>query len=118
MLAQSLNGLWELSVNGCTESVPATVPGSVHTALLKAGKIKDPFWRDNEKHQMWIGESDWLYQRTFTVDESLQQHQIIKLRCYGLDTIATIFLNGTKVAETDNMFRTYEFYVKPLLKPS
>ncbi|WP_313662854.1 glycosyl hydrolase 2 galactose-binding domain-containing protein, partial [Cellulosimicrobium cellulans] len=35
--------------------VPATVPGSVHTDLLAAGLIDDPYLDDHERLQAWIG---------------------------------------------------------------
>jgi len=34
------------------------VPGCIHTDLLAAGKIADPFYRDNEKDVQWVGETD------------------------------------------------------------
>ena len=37
----------------------ATVPGCVHTDLLAAGKIGDPFFRLNEKDQQWIEHEAW-----------------------------------------------------------
>lgn len=116
MQIQSLNGDWTIKKVGDEKTIPAVVPGCVHTDLLKAGELDDPFYRDNEKNQMWIGETDWQYQRTFTVDEALLSHEVVKLRCHGLDTIASIHVNGTAVAKTENMFRTYEFDVKSYLK--
>ncbi|GAC1538190.1 MAG: hypothetical protein NVS2B4_18270 [Ramlibacter sp.] len=38
--------------------LPATVPGSVHEALLAAGQIADPFYDRNEHDLQWIGERD------------------------------------------------------------
>ena len=35
--------------------MPATVPGSVHTDLLAAGCIPDPYLDDNERLLAWIG---------------------------------------------------------------
>jgi beta-mannosidase len=65
----------------------------------------------------WVGEQAWTYRRTFTVPEDFlkMQHQL--LRCDGLDTLATITVNGHQVARTDNMFRTWEFNVRQWLKP-
>ena len=40
---------------------PATVPGSVHTDLVTNKLIDDPFYRDNEQKQQWIGKTDWEY---------------------------------------------------------
>ena len=112
MHIQSLNGRWSLTQVGKTESVAASVPGCVHTDLLNAGKLDDPFYRDNEKNQMWIGEADWQYYRRFTVNDELLSHDVVLLRCHGLDTLANISINGTDIASTENMFRTYEFDVK------
>jgi len=46
-------------------SYPATVPGSVHTDLLAAGAIPDPYLDDNEALLKWIGLCDWEYRTTF-----------------------------------------------------
>ncbi|PJF39415.1 MAG: hypothetical protein CUN55_14415, partial [Phototrophicales bacterium] len=78
-----------------------------HTDLLSNGQLEDPFFRDNELKQMWVGESDWHYWRSFEVDESLLKHERIYLCCHGLDTIALIQVNGETIAHTDNMFRIY-----------
>jgi beta-mannosidase len=96
---------------------PASVPGCVHLDLMANSEIPDPFYRDNEDQLMWIGESDWTYERTFSADEELLERDRVLLRCEGLDTLATISLNGEEVASTDNMFRTWEFDVKKRLSP-
>ena len=111
-----LNGAWQVAKAGTSDWIPATVPGCIHTDLLAAGKIPDPFYRDQEKEVQWVGETDWLFRRTFQVDEATLGHQKVLLRCEGLDTLAAITVNGQPVGQTDNMFRTWEFDVKPLLK--
>ena len=45
--------------------MPATVPGCVHTDLLDAGLIPDPYLDDNERALAWIGRTDWVYETTF-----------------------------------------------------
>ncbi|MBN2710818.1 MAG: glycoside hydrolase family 2 protein, partial [Planctomycetes bacterium] len=40
----------------------------------------------------------------------------VLLHCDGLDTLATVKVNGKVLGKTDNMFRTYEFDVKKILK--
>jgi beta-mannosidase len=112
-----LGGEWTLRQSGKKESIRATVPGTVHTGLMAAGKIPDPYYRDNESRLQWIGEAGWVYTRTFNVPESFLKHGRVVLRCEGLDTLATISINSREIARTDNMFRTYEFPVKHLLKP-
>ncbi|MBA3868935.1 MAG: glycoside hydrolase family 2 protein [Anaerolineae bacterium] len=112
----SLNGSWTLFKNKDQTAIPATVPGCVHTDLLANGLLENPFYRDNELQQMWVGETGWDYLRKFTLSADLLAHDCVLLRCHGLDTIATLLLNGTLLDQTDNMFRTWEFDVKPFLK--
>lgn len=109
MHIQSLDGQWMLRRIGEGSWIQATVPGSVHVDLLRAGLIPDPVYADNEIRLTWIAESDWLYRRTFNVDEALLQCERIFLQCEGLDTLATIRLNDEEIARTDNMHRRYEF---------
>ena len=115
----SLNGRWQVCQADQTEEkwLPAQVPGSVHTDLLAAGEIPDPFYGDNELQVMWVGEADWLYRRAFSVSDYFLQQEKVVLHCDGLDTLATIRLNGVEIGRTDNMFRTYEFDVKEILRP-
>jgi beta-mannosidase len=115
MIKTTLNGEWQLTNRGDDEIIPAVIPGCVHLDLLAADKIPDPYYRDNELDLMWIGETNWAYQRQFTVPEEFLAHKHITLRCQGLDTLATITLNGTQIARTENMFCTYEFDIKPHL---
>lgn len=112
-----LTGEWQ--VRGTTrepEWFAATVPGCIHLDLLAAQKIPDPFWRDNEKLVQWISEDEWTYAREFDVPRELLEEEVVTLRCDGLDTLATIRLNGRLVGEANNMYRTWQFNVKRLLR--
>ena len=112
----SLTGAWRAAqVNG-TVKCAATVPGCIHTDLITAGKIPDPYYRDNEQKLQWIGEVDWEYTRSFAVPASLIAHDQVILRCEGLDTFASVKINGHDIAHTDNMFRVWEFDVKTFLQ--
>jgi beta-mannosidase len=111
----SLNGNWQVCQDGKDDWIPATVPGNVFTDLLAAGKIPDPFYRDNEGALQWVGKSNWVYKRNFDVPADVLKNERIVLRCEGLDTLATIKINGRDIGTTNNMFRTWEFDVKPAL---
>jgi beta-mannosidase len=111
-----LGGSWQVVKEGDSQAIPATVPGCIHTDLLAAGKIPNPFYRDNEKAVQWVGECGWIYHRPFEIKPDVLAREHVLLRCEGLDTLATILVNGVQVAHTDDMFRTYEFDVKKLLK--
>jgi hypothetical protein len=110
-----LNGTWRLHQDGEHRTLKATVPGCVHTDLLAAGDIPDPFLRDNEAQVQWISRSAWIYEREFTLP-SHNPEQITFLRCEGLDTLATVTLNGEEVGKADNMHRTWEFDVSKILR--
>jgi beta-mannosidase len=116
MQCLDLNGQWTVVQAGKKERLPAQVPGCVHLDLLAAGKIPDPFFRDNEDSLQWIGRTDWIYARTFHAPASLLAQERVLLRCEGLDTLATVMVNGREIARTDNMFRTWEFDIRALLR--
>ncbi|MFC9693505.1 glycoside hydrolase family 2 protein [Kribbella sp. NPDC056951] len=94
----------------------ATVPGEVHTDLLAAGLIPDPFDGDNESKLAWIGSTDWTYRTTF--DWVADGHAVQELVADGLDTVATVTLNGTELGRTQNQHRGYRFDVTSLLVAS
>ncbi|MGG7464837.1 glycoside hydrolase family 2 protein [Plantibacter sp. YIM 135347] len=86
--------------------IPATVPGTVHTDLLAAGLIPDPYLELNELTLDWIGRTDWVYE--LSLDHDVVDGERVVLAFDGLDTIATVTVNGTVVARTENMHRRYE----------
>jgi len=96
--------------------LPATVPGCVHTDLLAAGKIGDPFFRLNEKDQQWIENEAWEYRTTLPVDAATLARERVELVFAGLDTFAEVFVNGAPVLTADNMFRSWRADVKAKLK--
>ncbi|KAH9490421.1 hypothetical protein Btru_035139 [Bulinus truncatus] len=96
---------WQVTSDGHTDiRVASKVPGSVHTALYDSGLIPDPLYRDNDVKLAWVGRSNWAYKQIFTVSSNIISSKRIQLVCEGLDTIATISLNGTEVGHSDNMF--------------
>ncbi|MCX7006093.1 MAG: hypothetical protein NTY53_02400 [Kiritimatiellaeota bacterium] len=111
-----LGGAWQVAEAGATNFIPARVPGCIHTDLMAANKLPDPFWRDNEATSQWVSDKAWVYHRTFFAAATLLAREHVLLRCEGLDTLATIKLNGAELGRTDNMFRTWEYDVKKLLK--
>lgn len=111
----SLNGEWEAAQAGTENWFGAQVPGCIHTDLMAAGKIPDPFYRNNVNGVQWVGETDWIYRRKFHVPGSLLNRDRVLLCCKGLDTLAAIKINGQDIGTADNMFRTWEFDVKSAL---
>jgi beta-mannosidase len=89
----------------------------VHRDLLRHRLIPDPFWGTNEIDLQWIEECDWEYRASFTAPQSLLAEEVVELVADGLDTVATVVLNGREIARTDNMFIGYRWEVKPFLRP-
>ncbi|GAB3914544.1 beta-mannosidase [Microlunatus endophyticus] len=97
------------------EPIPATVPGEVHTDLLAVGRIPDPFDGDNETLLQWIGRTDWRYRLEFDWEPGTEnRHDLV---AEGLDTFATVTLNGAEIARTANQHRSYRFDVSTVLRP-
>jgi beta-mannosidase len=107
---------WRFRQVGKDAWLPARVPGSNHTDLLANKAIPDPFFRDNEAKVQWIGYADWEYETAFEADASTLARDRVELVFEGLDTYATVFLNGARVLDADNMFRTWRVDAKPHLK--
>jgi len=96
-------------------TIPATVPGTVEQALREAGLIADPF---NDRHAFDLRPYEfyaWWFQRSFTVPPSLQGARYV-LVFHGLDTIATVWLNGRELGHAANMLIPHRFDVTALLR--
>ena len=107
-----LGGSWSLSNSSMPKPVEATVPGQVHTDLLRAGLIDEPFNGTNVELQAWVALSDWTYERTFEVPASLLAKRTVQLVSLGIDTVATLYLNSKPIHQVDNMFHRVRLNVK------
>ncbi|KAJ8295510.1 Beta-mannosidase B [Rhodotorula toruloides] len=93
----------------------AHFPSVIHEELLAVGEISDPFLRRNEEAVQWVGEADWICRCDFEVErlpkkrskEGEGEEERADLVFEGLDTFATVYLNGDKILEADNMFREW-----------
>ncbi len=89
-------------------SIPATVPGCIHTDLMDAGLIADISVDGREVDQMWIWKTDSVYKTTLS-RSTTKSHATLKF--HGLDTIASIYVNGNLELSTKNMHRSYELEI-------
>ncbi len=99
------HGLSEL---GSTDEqwLPIPVPGDVHRTLTAAGRIADPFYADNEKACAWMEQREWWYR--LQLDAPAGRYRLI---FHGLDTFATVYLDGVELGEHHNMFRPATFEI-------
>ncbi|WP_426516930.1 glycosyl hydrolase 2 galactose-binding domain-containing protein [Diaminobutyricibacter sp. McL0618] len=95
--------------------IPAQVPGVVHTDLLAAGLIEDPYVGLNERAQEWIGSTSWIYRTEFVWGDD-ERDERTDLHFHGLDTVATVLLNGEAVLFAQNQHRGYRVPVADRLR--
>lgn len=88
----------------------AAVPGTVAHDLLVAGE-----W--DMQHPPEIDKQDWWYRTTFAGPGDDSTNVPFALCFDGLASIAEVWLNGTQLGTTDNMFRAYRFELSQELLP-
>ncbi|MGQ9629049.1 MAG: beta-mannosidase [bacterium] len=126
----SLNGAWKLKDFDPGEGlrkkahlpdhrdsdwIEGRVPGDVHTSLLSAGRIDDPFYGMNVEKCQWVEGREWWYRKRVNVPRELKGRKV-ELVFGGLDTYATIWVNGEKLGESQNMFVPASFDVTKNLR--
>jgi beta-mannosidase len=120
MQRSELNRGWTVRAIGGDPSsrVPDTyqaeVPGSVHTDLLAAGVIPDPYLDAAEEELRWMYAVDWRYATRFEAAPPSAGERI-ELVFDGIDTVGTVRLRDgdteVELGRTYNMHRSYRFDV-------
>ena len=93
----------------------AVVPGDVHLDMVRHGLAPDPFVADNADRVLWIESKDWWYTLHFRTPTPTAGQRMFLL-FHGLDTFATVWLNGHELGQTANMFIRHEFDVTDVLR--
>lgn len=96
----------------------AQFPTNVHLDLIANDIIADPFIGKNELDVQWIGEAVWTYKTTFQASDlsALSNGGKAVLAFDGLDTFATVLLNGEEILKTESMFISERVDVTAILK--
>ncbi|KAL8691912.1 MAG: hypothetical protein Q9218_002958 [Villophora microphyllina] len=97
---------WKFKQAGIPEAPWKSVsrfPTNVHLDLIHHGIIPDPYIGKNEQAVQWIGERQWVYKTTFTPPTILPKRKAV-IAFDGLDTHATVLLNGKEILKIDDMF--------------
>lgn len=111
------NAQWFLSNANRSIVVPAQVPGGVYSDLRRSQVLKqDILYGKNDLQYRWVGSENWTYSTTFAIDHLIARSQSVKLVLHGIDTFASIYLNGHEIGSTDSMFVRYRFDIKQHLK--
>ncbi len=113
MLRQTLNGTWSMGYKGKT--LQGSIPGSVYSFLLDNKEIEDPYYRDNELSALALMDDDYEFSRSFSIGKDMMSCPSVRLLCEGLDTLATITVNGSAVGKAFNMHRRWEYEILPYI---
>ena len=105
-----LGGRFSLSAPERGWSGEITLPGDVHTALLEAAEIPDPYFGQNEDAVAWVYKTSWTVERHFDVPADMAEGYLT-LTLSEVDCIATVLLNGEAIAQTQNQFIRYDLDV-------
>ncbi|OXM85992.1 beta-mannosidase [Paenibacillus rigui] len=108
----------ELSFPGLDDRfwITAKVPGDVHSALIERNIIENPYFGHNDAKSRWIEQKEWWYRTSFdyVIEEgSEEKHELI---FEGLDTFATVYLNGLEIGNTDNALMAHTFDVTKVIR--
>lgn len=95
--------------------IAASVPGSVQTDLLRAGRIEDWNYGDNFRKIEWLEHREWVYTKNFI---ALTASDKIILHLDGLDFSGYVFLNGEQVYYFDKMMLPHCVDVTKVIKPN
>jgi len=111
-----LNSDWTAYWDNDKQSINASVPGNVQYDMFKADLLPDPFI--GEDCELWRDacECDYTYSLKFDVSPQLINKENVELVFEGIDTFSIIKLNGIVIGSTDNMFKTWRFSVKEIIK--
>ncbi|MEX0860207.1 MAG: glycoside hydrolase family 2 protein [Cucumibacter sp.] len=110
----SLAGIWRLTSRRQQDTFEIALPGDVHSALLKAGAIPDPYFADNEAKVEWVSRTPWALTREFDAGTDLAGNWTLTLS--EVDCIASVFLNDIEIGKLDNQFIRYDLEVTGKLR--
>ncbi|KAJ5929864.1 Glycoside hydrolase family 2 immunoglobulin-like beta-sandwich [Penicillium verhagenii] len=93
----------------------STVPSVVQQDLIDNNKLEDPFVELNEIKARWVNQKSWVYRNKFEKPAFLG-NAAIDLVFDGLDTFATVKLDGQVILQSDNMFLGHRVNVTKILE--
>jgi len=118
-------GPWEMAQAMAPEKwMPATVPGTVLTTLVKNGVVPDPYYGLNnkleEKRIPDLATNRAFYEATFRTKVALPAEwtkRVVWMRPEGINYRSVIYLNGKLATSTRGMFARNAVDVSPFVKP-
>ena len=105
---------WTLSFDDKT--IAAQVPGDITIDLYRARLVKNPYFGLDYKDIEWVARRDFTYKTMIYADRELLNNESVTVVFDGIDVFADVYLNGTHLGATKNMFLQYRYEIRHLLK--
>ena len=83
---------WRFAKANSNDWTPVSVPGTVLSCLLEAGKMQDPYYRENEYEARELLAKDYVFETDFCISEEQLNKKHCVLVCEGLDTLADVYV--------------------------
>lgn len=90
------------------------VPGNAQLDLLQNGLIDDPFFARNTEEITKYEHYEWWYKSRFALPREMRGKRL-ELLFHGLDTLASVWLNGIFLGKTEDMFIGHSFPVSDVV---
>jgi beta-mannosidase len=101
---------WTINDNQ-SYSAQGRIPGTIHTILLAANQIPEPFWGHNDVNLRHLIYTRWTFTKKFSLTEEFLTFTQFVLHFDQIDTVANITLNRCFLGQTNSMFIDYTFNV-------
>jgi beta-mannosidase len=101
---------WTINNNG-SYVAQGQIPGTIHTILLAANQIPEPFRDYNDVNLRYLIYSPWTFRKNFLLTDDFLSLTQFTLHLDQIDTVANITLNECLIGRTNNMFLAYSFSV-------
>jgi beta-mannosidase len=101
---------WTIN-NNQSNFVQGKIPGTIHTILLAANQITEPYWGYNDVNLRYLIYTPWRFTKNFSLTDTFLTFEQFTLHFDQIDTVANITLNGCFIGQTNSMFIAYTFNV-------
>jgi Beta-galactosidase/beta-glucuronidase len=118
MEVSDLGGSWSIASTDGEYRLQATMPGSLFAELESRGEFGERgiSYRENNRRCLEVADREFVFTREFELPPSWRREgRKLFIEADGLDTLATLYLNGAEIGRAANMHRRFRFELRPSL---
>lgn len=84
--------------------ISTQTPKDIHSILIENKLIEHPYYQARDMDCRFVEQMIWVYRTELMIPEELVGHGALELKLEGVDTYASVLLNGKEIAFLNNMF--------------